>query len=60
MMAATNTLADPQTTFQTVYYTKYQPSMQFKNFNPEFIQELVGQMEAITEMYSSLAVSHAT
>ena len=31
--------------------------MQYKSFNAEFIQELVAQMEAITDMYTSLAKS---
>lgn len=38
-------------TFKTVFYTKYQPSFQYKHFNEEFITELVSQMENITVMY---------
>lgn len=59
MLAATNSLADPQSVFKTVYYTKFQPSMQFKTHNPEFISELVSQMEHITDLYSTLAMNNA-
>lgn len=56
-MAATATSAisgsdlSQQNTFKAIFYTKYQPSYNYKHFNADFIGELVNQMESITTFF---------